>query len=159
MTVMRICRRPPGFAAVFRGFTPLNYCHIIGWASQHTKSWGGCTRWRMSYPQAQLISWSVKTFFGSMQSSFVAVVCLACTGDPACYQACPSGALQKRPGGGVTLIPDKCIGCRKCQSACIVGAVNFHEERKIPIICKHCGACTRFCPHGCLRMEEKDDVL
>ena len=60
---------------------------------------------------------------------------------------------------GVLFDSTKCIGCRKCVDACIVGAVHFHEERKIPIICKHCGACTRFCPHGCLRMEEQGDVL
>jgi Fe-S-cluster-containing dehydrogenase component len=96
---------------------------------------------------------------GGMQSSFVAVVCLACTGEPACWQACPSGALEIRQGGGVRFIRERCIGCRKCEAACIVGAVHFHEENKIPIICKHCGACTRFCPHGCLRMEETGDVL
>ena len=96
----------------------------------------------------------VKTKSG-MQSNFVAVVCLACTGEPACYQACPSGALEIRDGGGVIFNQDKCIGCRKCEGACIVGAVNFDDERKLPIICKHCGVCTRFCPHDCLRLEEK----
>jgi len=100
----------------------------------------------------------IKTKAG-MQSSFVAVVCVACTGEPACFQACPSGALEKRVGGGVVFIPEKCIGCRKCESACIVSAVHFDEERKHPIICKHCGVCPRFCPHDCLRMEEVKDVL
>ena len=96
----------------------------------------------------------IKTKAG-MQSNFVAVVCLACTGDPACYQACPSGALEKREGGGVKFTAEKCIGCRKCEAACIVGAAHFDEDQKLAIICKHCSMCTRFCPHGCLRMEER----
>jgi Fe-S-cluster-containing dehydrogenase component len=96
---------------------------------------------------------------GGLQSKFKAIVCLACDGDPACYQSCPTGALEKRKGGGVLLKKDKCIGCKKCVSSCIVGAVNFDEDKKLPIICKHCGVCTRFCPHDCLRMEEKENVL
>ncbi|NTW71785.1 MAG: 4Fe-4S binding protein [Eubacteriaceae bacterium] len=100
----------------------------------------------------------VKTKDG-MQSNYKAVVCLACTGEPACYQACPTGALEKRAGGGVVFKEEKCISCRKCEAACIVGAVHYDEEHKLPVICKHCGVCTRFCPHDCLRMEEKEDVL
>jgi Pyruvate/2-oxoacid:ferredoxin oxidoreductase delta subunit len=33
--------------------------------------------------------------------------------------------------------------------------VFFDEETKNPIICKHCGICTKFCPHECLTLEEK----
>jgi carbon-monoxide dehydrogenase iron sulfur subunit len=76
------------------------------------------------------------------------------TGERACAEACPTGALKPRKGGGVLLEPEKCIGCRKCIDACIVGAVNFDEDLKIPIICKHCGICAQFCPHQCLTMEE-----
>lgn len=94
---------------------------------------------------------------GGLTSGFQATVCLACTGMRACAEACPSGALMNRPGGGVILKKDLCIGCRKCQSACIANAVNFDEETHFPIICKHCAVCTRFCPHGCLVMEEKSD--
>lgn len=94
---------------------------------------------------------------GGLSSGFQATVCLACTGTRACAEACPSGALLNRPGGGVILKKDLCIGCRKCQGACIANAVNFDEENHFPIICKHCAVCTRFCPHGCLVMEEKSD--
>lgn len=95
---------------------------------------------------------------GGLSSGFHATVCLACRDERACAEACPSGALENRPGGGVILKKDLCIGCRKCQSACIAGAVFFDEENHLPIICRHCGVCTRFCPHGCLVMEDADDV-
>jgi len=90
---------------------------------------------------------------GGMTGHFVAIVCLACH-DPACMEACPSGALTKRPGGGVLLQEDKCIGCHKCEKACIMQAVFFDEEKQKPIICRHCGSCARFCPHHCLIMKE-----
>lgn len=91
---------------------------------------------------------------GGLQGKFVADVCIACKDERACAEACPSGALEKRKGGGVILHPDKCIGCRKCEKACIVGAVHFDEYEEKPIICKHCGACARMCPHECLKMED-----
>ena len=94
---------------------------------------------------------------GGMTSRFLAIVCLACD-DPACMEACPSGALVKRKGGGVLLHPDKCIGCRRCESACIMQSVFWDDEENKPIICRHCGSCARFCPHKCLNMEEVPDV-
>lgn len=96
---------------------------------------------------------------GGLKHGFYATVCHACKDDRACLEACPTGALVERKGGGVLLNKDMCTGCRKCVDACIVGAVFFDEEENLPIICKHCGSCTRFCPHQCLTMEEVDDVL
>lgn len=95
---------------------------------------------------------------GGLAHGFDATFCHACTSERACMQACPAGALEKRPGGGVIFKKDLCIGCRKCVTACIVGAVGFDEDNHLPIICKHCGVCAKFCPHGCLVMEERDDV-
>ena len=96
---------------------------------------------------------------GGLKGKFVADVCIACNDGRACAEACPSGALEPRPGGGVLLKAEKCIGCRRCVEACIVSAVFFDETAGKPIICKHCGVCTRFCPHECLRMEEQDNVI
>jgi Fe-S-cluster-containing dehydrogenase component len=89
---------------------------------------------------------------GGLESNFIAIVCLGCGGEPACLEVCPSHALEKRAGGGVLLKADKCIGCRKCEHACVVHAVNFDQETKKPIICRHCGVCAQFCPHDCLVM-------
>jgi len=94
---------------------------------------------------------------GGMTSSFIAIVCRGCK-EPACREICPAGALELRPGGGVLLNTEKCFGCRKCISACSVGAVNFDDETQRPIICCHCGVCTTFCTHDCLLMEEGEEV-
>jgi len=90
---------------------------------------------------------------GGIEGRFFATVCLGCIEEIACVEACPSGALVPRAGGGVIFDPNKCIGCRRCESACIANAVFFDDETKKPIICKHCGACVKFCPHECLGME------
>ena len=95
---------------------------------------------------------------GGMASSFIAIVCLGCS-EPACMEVCPSGdALKKREGGGVLLNAEQCIGCRYCETRCIMRAINFDEETKKPIICRHCGTCSRFCPHDCLQMLETTEV-
>lgn len=96
---------------------------------------------------------------GGMQGKYVAIVCLGCRDERACAEACPSGALEKRQGGGVILKSEKCIGCRKCEKACIVSAVHFDEFENKPIICRHCGVCTKFCPHECLQMEDVTNDL
>ena len=94
---------------------------------------------------------------GGMDSSMIAIVCLGCQ-EPACLEVCPSHALEKREGGGVLLKEEKCIGCRNCENACIMRAVNFDTETKKPIICRHCGLCARFCPHDCLQMIDTGEV-
>ena len=95
---------------------------------------------------------------GGMASRFVAVVCLGCL-EPACLEVCPSNALEYRDGGGVLLQAEKCIGCRSCEHNCIMKAINFDEERRKPIICRHCGVCARFCPHDCLQMINTEEAL
>jgi len=94
---------------------------------------------------------------GGMTSSFVSIVCLGCL-EPACMEVCPSQALERREGGGVILKPEKCIGCRTCETSCIMRAVNFDEDTRKPIICRHCGVCARFCPHDCLQMIDSEEV-
>jgi len=74
-------------------------------------------------------------------------------------EVCPAYALEKRVGGGVLVKKDKCIGCRKCESVCIMRAINFDEDTKKPIICTHCGTCARFCPHECLQMIEAEEAI
>jgi len=99
---------------------------------------------------------------GGMPTNFVAIVCRGCE-HPACMEACPAGALERRPGGGVLLNEEKCYGCRKCVAACSVRAVNYDTDTQKPIICTHCGVCTTFCTHDCLEMlgseEGESDAL
>ena len=93
---------------------------------------------------------------GGIAGQFVAQVCQACR-EPACAEACPKGALTLRKGGGVILKPDLCDGCKLCVDACRVGAVAFDEDVNQPFICTHCSTCTKYCPHGCLNMEDVPD--
>jgi Fe-S-cluster-containing dehydrogenase component len=94
---------------------------------------------------------------GGLQGRFVADVCHGCRDERPCASVCPSGALEKRPGGGVLFRAEHCIGCHRCVDACIIRAAHFDDTEKKPLICKHCGVCAKFCPHDCLRMEECSD--
>lgn len=57
------------------------------------------------------------------------VLCNHCK-EPACVEACPTGATQKREDGIVWVDQDKCIGCKHCVTACPYQARTFHSDRK-----------------------------
>lgn len=90
---------------------------------------------------------------GGIRKGFVVIVCRACP-DPPCVRVCPTDALVLRPGGGVRLKSELCIGCRNCAEACSYGAVLWDNERIKPLICVHCGYCASYCPYDVLEMEE-----
>lgn len=89
---------------------------------------------------------------GGMEKGFIVIVCRACN-DPPCSKVCPTDALKPRDGGGVIFDSSRCIGCRNCQDACLIGAVFWNDEINKPMICIHCGFCIDYCPHGVLTME------
>lgn len=91
---------------------------------------------------------------GGISNGFIVVVCRSCE-DPPCAKACPYNALKKHKGGGVRLIPDKCIGCGACRDACVLGAVFWNEEDNKPQICIQCGICAKYCPHGVLELRKE----
>ena len=90
---------------------------------------------------------------GGVERGYVVIVCRACQ-DPPCAKACPVGALSLRPGGGVIVNYDACLGCGRCRDACPFGAVRWDPELDKPIICVHCGYCAEHCPHSVLKLEE-----
>lgn len=93
---------------------------------------------------------------GGMERGFSVIVCRACS-DPPCAKVCPTGALvQRKEGGGVRVLADKCIGCGHCRDACIIGAVYWNDETNKPMICLHCGYCVDFCPYGVLAMQKRE---
>lgn len=55
---------------------------------------------------------------------------------PACVEACIVGALEKHEDGPVTYDDRKCIGCRYCQVACPFGVPNFEWDKPMPWIRK-----------------------
>ncbi len=91
---------------------------------------------------------------GGMSKGFQVVVCRSCA-DPPCVRACPVDALSARPGGGVRLKAERCIGCGACRQACIIGAVFWNAEKQKPLICVQCGTCAKYCPHAVLALEKE----
>ncbi len=94
---------------------------------------------------------------GGISRGFSVKVCRACW-DPPCISVCPTGALEKRIGGGVKFHPDLCVGCKSCISACILGAITWNTEEKKPIICIYCGICAKYCPYQVIELEDTGTV-
>ncbi|ACX52831.1 4Fe-4S ferredoxin iron-sulfur binding domain protein [Ammonifex degensii KC4] len=89
---------------------------------------------------------------GGLQSKWGIDVCRACPDAP-CAEACPTGALTPRAGGGVIWRRNKCSRCGNCANACVLRVIHFDEEG-YPIICLYCGHCARFCPQEVIVWEE-----
>lgn len=79
---------------------------------------------------------------------------------PACVDACPSGAISKRSDGLVWLDTDRCLGCRYCEMACPFGAPSYDRKAGVMTKCCFCRhrhdagvrpACVAACPTDALR--------
>ena len=57
---------------------------------------------------------------------------------PVCADACPSGAITKRPDGIVVVDEKKCIGARLCAWACPYDAPTFSDETGKMEKCNFC---------------------
>ena len=55
--------------------------------------------------------------FPDLSMSWFTMACQHCD-SPACVEACPTGASEKRDDGIVTVDAEKCIGCKSCIAAC-----------------------------------------
>lgn len=82
-------------------------------------------------------------------------ICNHCT-HPACLDACPRTAIEKREEDGIVLVDqDRCHGYRFCVEACPYKKVFFDPERQVANKCIFCmprieegvaPACARQCP-------------
>ena len=82
-------------------------------------------------------------------------LCNHCT-HPACVEACPSGAMSKRPQDGIVVRDEQtCQGKRACAKACPYKKIYFNQQRQVSQHCMMClpriedgvaPACARQCP-------------
>jgi formate dehydrogenase beta subunit len=94
--------------------------------------------------------------------------CMHCA-DPGCLKACPApGAIVQYENGIVDVNPDKCIGCRLCETGCPFDVPRFHAKTAKMSKCTLCvdrtevglePACVKACPTGCLHFGTKDNML
>ena len=65
--------------------------------------------------------------FPSAKRTFLPVLCNHCK-DPACLDACPTGATSQRADGIVLVDYNACMGCRACIAACPYTTRTFTKE-------------------------------
>ncbi len=94
----------------------------------------------------------VKNYAG-IEGAFSIRPCYGCA-DPDCARACPTQALTPRAGGGVVFDETKCTHCEACTQACVPEALQWDHEKHVPIVCRQCGVCVKFCPNGVIGMQE-----
>jgi steroid C-25 hydroxylase beta subunit len=93
-------------------------------------------------------------------------ICNHCT-HPACKEACPRQAIEKREEDGiVTVDEDRCRGYRFCQAACPYKKIYFNHQKKVAQKCIFCfpridagvaPACARQCPGRVRFVGYRDD--
>ncbi len=92
----------------------------------------------------------------------VSLACMHCE-QPACVDACPTRAMQKREDGSVVIAADRCIGCRYCEWVCPYGAPRYDARAGRMTKCDLCAderqagrppACVAACPMRALEVGE-----
>jgi molybdopterin-containing oxidoreductase family iron-sulfur binding subunit len=73
---------------------------------------------------AKLYQWETGTY-PNVRLSYLPTMCNHCA-EPACVEACPTGASYQTAEGIVLVDADKCIGCRACMLACPYNARQFN---------------------------------
>lgn len=86
--------------------------------------------------------------------TFTARYCRHCS-RPACREACPVGAISRRPDGIVIFSEAVCTGCKACIEVCPFGAPQYNAERDFVRACNLCyerierglePSCVHHCP-------------
>ncbi|MGB7758042.1 MAG: 4Fe-4S dicluster domain-containing protein [Salinisphaera sp.] len=92
--------------------------------------------------------------FPDARRAFQVTRCNQCMDAP-CAEACPTGAMHKRPDGIVDFNKDICIGCKGCIAACPYDAIFINPEDHSAEKCNFCShridsglepACVTVCP-------------
>jgi DMSO reductase iron-sulfur subunit len=89
------------------------------------KQWHGIKAGTMRFRRVEETSSGT---FPDVTRTFKSIACLHCI-KPRCIEACPEGAISKRPEDGIVVVDrSKCSGCRACFEACMVKAPQFDED-------------------------------
>jgi carbon-monoxide dehydrogenase iron sulfur subunit len=88
-----------------------------------------------------------------------ALQCRHCD-EPACVEACVTGAMVKAEDGKVVYNRERCVGCWTCVMVCPFGAIRRDVEAKKIAKCDLCPqlnvpACVANCPNRALVFEER----
>ncbi len=93
-------------------------------------------------------------------------LCNHCT-HPACREACPRGAIEKRAQDGIVVVnEDRCRGYRHCMEACPYKKIYFNHATRVSQKCIFCfprleqgvaPACARQCPGRVRFVGYRDD--
>ena len=96
---------------------------------------------------------------GLPRATYTFLHCFHCE-KPWCVDACPTGAMQKRPSDGIVFVdPELCVGCKVCMSACPWGVPQWNPETRKAVKCDYCmdrvdqgldPACVTVCTTRCL---------
>lgn len=91
-----------------------------------------------------------------------ALQCRHCR-EPACVEACPTGAMDLHESGIVLVNEEKCVGCWMCAMACPFGAVRCRMDTHLALKCDLCPdrempACVANCPSAALVYKEPDEA-
>lgn len=87
--------------------------------------------------------------------------------NPACVDACPTGAMYKAEDGTVRHDDELCIGCQACAAACPYGAPQYVAEINKVTKCDACAylrdkgqnpACVDACPNRALDFGDLDEL-
>lgn len=120
----------------------------VGIDFRHVTSW--CTG---SYPDVHMYH--------------VSMACNHCS-SPACFAACPTGAIVKDSETGlVTISEDECIGCGSCVTACPYGEPVLVESEGVAKKCDGCmglreageqPACVASCPQRVIEFGDLEEL-
>jgi len=103
--------------------------------------------------------------FPNVRRAFQVTRCNQCTDAP-CVQACPTGAMYRRPDGIVDFDKSICIGCKACMAACPYDAIFINPDDHSAEKCNLCAhrvdvglepACVTVCPTGAILVGDLND--
>jgi ethylbenzene hydroxylase subunit beta/complex iron-sulfur molybdoenzyme family reductase subunit beta len=129
--------------------------------AEHLKPKGEPPRWGPNWDEDQGAGEYPNSFF-----FYLPRICNHCT-HPACLEACPRKAIEKREDDGIVLInEDQCRGYRFCMEACPYKKIYFNHVAKLSQKCIFCfprieqgvaNACARQCPGRVRFVGYRDD--